>query len=640
MTRAGGGAGSAAKAITRWSRSHLKAWTAVAAPVNAALVTLTAVAVALPGQSGTRVRTLLLVLVVALALSVIFPLIGERDARRGREAQIREKGHEQIDSLLLLGSAACLPRLSDLSDDLLGATPTRYSIEGSAPYVPRGTPDEMIRRFLGQPGPPYPLVIVWGATKTGKSRTLAEALRVTFGGDTLVVRPRDGQALARLAQLDVAALVDRRPAVVLLDDLNPADLGALTPEVLDSIRGWAVIAATMNAKRREEALNLGGSVGVAARAALATAARSGEYELASGRPIGKEKKEAERLYPQERFDGSIAETLVGARDLIARYRASQDSDPAGCAVVRAAIDARRAGLARPVTEAELDRLFPSYLSEVHVGVPPTAEQFADGILWAEEPVASQVALLRPASRAGEKRAWTIFDYAVTADDSTGGGGRPIPAETWSELIDVIPPEDCLSVGITAASRFELKASVAALRKATASSRPDDVPLAAISLGEFLINLGRDDEAREAFQVAVDSGHPYLSPLAAAGLGVILEQQGKADEACKAYQVAVRSAPADVAAHAALNLGKLLRKKLSPNEWNDEDFVKARDAFRFVIDSGNHEYAPAAALQLGKLLWDNGDTEGARAALQFAVDSADVKISAAAKAVLELLLMGS
>jgi predicted negative regulator of RcsB-dependent stress response len=627
MARVGAGAGSVAKAVARWSRKHLKAWIIGAAPVNAALVTLISVAVALPGQSGTRVKVLLLVLLAVLVLSVIFPVIGEREARRKRR-------HEQIDPLLLRGSAVGLPRLSDISDDLLGVTPTKYSIEGCAPYVAREAPDEMIRRFLSQPGPPYPFVIVWGTTKSGKSRTLAEALRAMFSSDTVVVLPRDGQALASLARLDVAALVDHRPAVVLLDDLNPADLGALTPEVLDSIRGWAVIAATMTAKRRADALNIGGGVGTVARAALAVAARSGEYELASGPPTGEEKDEAERLYPQVLFNGSIAETLVGARDLIARYRAGQNSDAAGCAVVRAAIDARRAGIARPVTEAELGRLFPSYLAAVSVGAPPTAEQFADGIRWAEQPVASQVALLRPTSRVVGERAWVVFDHAVTADDSPHGG-RPIPAATWNELIDVIPPEDCLSVGITAASHFQLEASVTALRKATASSRPDDVPLAAISLAQLLIPLGRYDEAREAFQIAVDSQHPYIAPVAAAPLGLILEQQGKEDEACEAYQLAVTSTQTDIAAHAGLNLGKLLQKR-----GGEEDFGMARNAFQSVIDSGSHKYAPNAALRLGKLLWDCGDIEGARAALQFAIDSADVESSRAAKAVLELLLMGS
>ena len=202
-----------------------------------------------------------------------------------------------------------------------------------------------------------------------------------------VVLPRDARALAELVRLGVSDLVDHRPAVVVLDDLDPAGLEALTAEILDIIRGWAVIAATMTAQRRADVLTTGSDVGTVARAALAAA--TGEYELTAGPPTGKEKDEAVRLYPGERFDGSVAETLVGARELIGRYKASHDTNPAGCALVRAAIDVRRAGITRPVTEEELRRLFAFYLPSIRIGVLPTTEHFTSGIEWAARPVASR-----------------------------------------------------------------------------------------------------------------------------------------------------------------------------------------------------------------------------------------------------------
>jgi hypothetical protein len=329
-------------------------------------------------------------------------------------------------------------------------------MEGNAPYVPRRPADEIIRGLLGQLGPPYPFVVVWGTTKTGKSRTLVEALRATFDDDHVVVLPLDAQALPELTRLDVSGLVKHRPAVVVLDDLDPAGLEALTAEVLDMVRGWAVIAATMTAQRRANVLMTGSDVRRIARAALASV--SGEYELTAELPIGDEKEEAERLYPGERFDGSIAETLVGARELIARYKASPDTNPAGCAVMRAAIDVRRAGIARPVTESELRRLFPLYLPAVRTGLLPTTERFTNGIEWATQPVASQVALLRRASPLQETPAWIVFDHAVTSDDTHGSQYRPMPAETWSELIDVIPARDTFAVGLAALDRVDVEAS--------------------------------------------------------------------------------------------------------------------------------------------------------------------------------------
>ena len=198
--------------------------------------------------------------------------------------------------------------------------------------------DAKIKRMLMTQGSPYPFVIVWGKTKAGKSRTLAEALREVFPQDPVVIVPRDGEALSELSRLGLGGEIDSEaaPAVVVLDDLSPADLEELTLDVLNEITGWAVIAATMTAHRRAEVLRTGGRVGAVARVALEH--KSVQYELSSDPPAGPEKAEAQRLYPEERFDGSIAETLVGARELVARYKASHDTDPSACAVLRAAID--------------------------------------------------------------------------------------------------------------------------------------------------------------------------------------------------------------------------------------------------------------------------------------------------------------
>ena len=190
----------------------------------------------------------------------------------------------------------------------------------------------------------------------------------------------------------------------------------------------------MSAQRRAAVISTGGEIGAIARGALAAA--SGEYGMPSGPPVGIEKAEAERLYPGERFDGSIAETLVGARELIARYKASPDDNPAGCAVVRAAIDFRRASTSRPVSEPELRRLFPLYLRAIRSGLAPTDDQFDAGIQWATQPVSSQVALLRPDRHGRELRTWTVFDHAVAVDEGQDGQPRRIPAETWVELIDI------------------------------------------------------------------------------------------------------------------------------------------------------------------------------------------------------------
>jgi TolA-binding protein len=611
----------AARALARWARCHLSAWIVGASAFSVALAALLAVLIALPGQSDATVGTLILVLVVVLVLSVVFPVaghvVGERDlaAERQREqleqaAKEAQAKFKQIDWLLSRGSSAGLPRLSELGDDLLGATPTRYSIEGNAPYVPRPTDDEAIRRMLRQPGPAYPFVIVWGTTKAGKSRTLAEALRATFGGDVVVVLARDGRALAELARLGVRELVDHRPAIVVLDDLDPARLEALTAEVLDLIRGWAVIAATMTAQRRADVLTTGSDVGTVARAALAAA--SGEYELPAEPPTGKEKDQAVRLYPRERFDGSVAETLVGARELIGRYKASHDTNPVGCALVRAAIDVRRAGITRPVTETELWRLFAFYLSSIRTGMLPTTEHFTSGIEWATQPVASQVALLRQASSPHDMPAWIIFDHAVTADEGQGSYHRPIPDAIWPELIDMIPARDAFPVGMAAYACGVISAAIAAFRKGTTTEQADAVPMAAFNLGVLLESEGDVEGARTAYQMVIDSGPSPQASRAAFLLGSLLASQGDVDGARAAYQTAVDSGHANVASAAAYRLSEVLRIQ--------GDFEAADAAYHAAIDSRQTELAPLRAYFLGAILGDEGDVDGARAVYQTAIDS--------------------
>ena len=619
----------AIRAVARWARSHLAAWIVGATAVNGALATLLAVLIALPDQSHRTVGTLIVVLILVLVLSVIFPVAGrvvdkrnekaERERERQEQAAAQAQARlEHMDRLLALGSSAGLPRLSEVTNDLLGVTPTRYSIEGNDPYVARPAADRAIRDLLRQPGPPYPFVIVWGTTKTGKSRTLAEALRATFDEDPVVVRPLDSQALPELARLGIDRLVDHRPAVVLLDDLDPAGLEALTAEVLNLVRGWAVIAATMTAQRRAEVLTASG-VGTLARASLA--AVSGEYEMTAEAPSGNEKDEAERLYPGESFDGSIAETLVGARELIARYKASFDTNPAGCALLRAAIDFRRAGITRPVAEMELRRLFPLYLPVIRAGLLPTAEQFTNAIHWATQPVASQVALLRPVSPVSGPPAWTVFDHAMTSDDAHGSQGRPIPADIWSELIDIIPTRDTFAVGLSAFVRHEISAAITAFRKATTSDQADIASAGALTLGALLQERGDTEEASTAYQFAVDSGHADLAPIAAFQLGNLLKDRGDFGGAQVAYQHAIDSGHADQAPKAALSLGNLLNEQ--------GDIEGAKIAYQHAIDSGHADMTPRAAFQLGNLLKDQGDVEGARAAYQRAIDSGNADIPAAA-----------
>ncbi len=607
-----GGLARILRAVAVWARARLALWIVTATAVTASAITLLVVLTTLPGQSDANVSGLILALLVLLILAVAFPVAGHQLEMRERSAAQNQRRIAQIDHLLVKGSSRQLPRLSHLGDDILGATPTRYSIDGHAPYVERLREDRAIRELLAAPGPPYPFVIVWGNTKAGKSRTLAEGLRATFlsdSDDPVVILPRDGAALAELSRLELIASDDGKPALVVLDDLALADLEALTSDVLDRVSASAVVAATMTAQRRSDVLQTGSAVGAVARTALEH--RASQIELSSDPPTGAQREEAERLYPGERFHGSIAETLVGGRELIARYKASRDEQPAACAILRSAIDCRRAGLSRPVTEPELRQLFSLYLPMVRINLTPTDRLFRAGLEWAARPVASQVALLQQVD--SDRPAWRVLDHAVSADEGRGAHQpRSIPAETWTQLIQIVTGNDALRIGFAAASYGDTDHEISAFRKASITGDYEEAPVGSLLLGTILAQQGVAAEAKAAFQQAIDSGHADAAPFAAGGLGIVLAGQGDAAGAELAYRQAIDSGHADAAAQAAVLLGGLLAER--------GDMSAARAVYQQAVDSGHADAAPKAAGYLGEMLVQQKDVPGAQAAFMQAIKS--------------------
>ena len=145
------------RAVARWARRHLALWILTAGALVTALATLLAVLIALPGQSDSTVSILILVLLVLLALSIVFPVAGRVVDDRDRVAGQVQARQDRIDQLLVQGSSAHLPLLAHLSNDILGATPTRYSIEGNAPYVEQTEADAEIRAPAGNTGSAIPV---------------------------------------------------------------------------------------------------------------------------------------------------------------------------------------------------------------------------------------------------------------------------------------------------------------------------------------------------------------------------------------------------------------------------------------------------------------------------------------------------
>lgn len=112
------------RTVARWARRHLGWWIFAAGTVDAALLTAVVVLITLPGQSRQTGSGLLVAFAVLLVLSVAFPVAGRAVERRDRQAEVaaeRERARRAlVDQLLVQGSATGLPRLSEVTNDVLG----------------------------------------------------------------------------------------------------------------------------------------------------------------------------------------------------------------------------------------------------------------------------------------------------------------------------------------------------------------------------------------------------------------------------------------------------------------------------------------------------------------------------------------
>jgi uncharacterized membrane protein YkvA (DUF1232 family) len=411
-----------------------------------------------------------------------------------------------------------LPLWSQLSAVDLGITPTRHTTDGPDPYVERPEADKQLVDLVGQSAQPYPFVVVVGASKAGKSRTAAQAVETALGAvNPQVVLPVSGEALVDLMQLDPPLFTGTERTVVWLDNLLTADVAQLTTNVLDAVAKHAVLVATITDQRYDEILHRGGDITTAARIALR---RAKPVRLAFAL-TDRERRQARKLYPHEDVTVSIGEALVGGESLASRLDCADKTEPVGAAVVRAAVDARRAGLSRPITTEELRALYPLYLHRIRIDLEPKAELVDRGLAWARQPLESQVALMKPAPAPGGD-AWEVFDFVVAAADKRIPGlpGRELPEQIWPGLLAVVSTDDALDIGVAAYLRDRIDEAIAAFSKACGSEREEVREKATNNLQVLHAKRGDKEGARAAYQAIIDSGHPAWARRAMANARVL------------------------------------------------------------------------------------------------------------------------
>lgn len=386
------------------------------------------------------------------------------------------------------------------------------------------------------------LIILSGPSKAGKSRTMLEALRTTLPEARLMV-PKNRAALARLASGEPRANRSGDVAAVWLDDIElfaawPGEDGLNTAALKNFARWQAhvVVLATSGGKGSQHS----------APEEYAEPTRDllrahGSVEL---EPMlsQNERNLLAKTYSRDAVR-RIGSQGIGAF-MIAAPRIKErliegTRFPEGLAVVQAAVDWRRIGLVRPISQSALHALYVHYLSG-----PDVEERFERGLLWAIEPLYSQVALL------SGRDEYQAYDYVV---DYERERRRPIPHEMWREVIDNYAHQSELSsIGVAALDEGDSTDAEAAFVRADQSGDP----IAAYNLG--WLHRYRDDRAQAEFFWRRSAEHGSVD--GAYYLGELLWEQHDVEGALTAY----RQADEDGHARAAYQIGWLLRSRGDPN----------------------------------------------------------------------------
>jgi cellulose synthase operon protein C len=510
---------------------------------------------------------------------------------------------------------------------IVGVSPSKYlERDPDPPYVRRDI-DERLDEALVQ----QRFLVLVGQSKAGKSRSAFEAMRRLFPTSTLVVPFSSTRSLAQLIR-DPPFDVDSPLPVLWLDELdrylgdaNGVDR-ALVHECMRGDRRM-VLVGTISQRWRDRLADAPEAIGSAARAVLEQATQVELPNQLSARELS----EAERRYPDDAFGRggrSIGEQAVLANELERRYELGPAAAPVGWALVRAAIDWRRAGMTRPIQPIDLRELAPRYLDRPQLDRMSEAS-YERALAWARWHVTPRIALLQASTERPPR--FRAFDHIVEYADRQAGPAAAVPAATWDFVLEQASPQEAARIGFVAFTRHQHEPAHAAWSRASASRDQGVASWAA----EQLASLHGEREEREGdrltFEVMLAARRPEHLPPSAVDQGWRLAGHGDLQSARAVLHQAIKSGDPDEAPRAAVRLGLLLVE--------EGDLEGAGTAFGWAATSGHSEYAPWGTLGLGSLLARLGDVDHARRAYRHVVDSGHPDAGAEATRMLKALPPG-
>jgi hypothetical protein len=427
------------------------------------------------------------------------------------------------------------------------------------PYIARDV-DRKLRELLVTKH----FVLIVGNAKAGKTRTAFEAASAACRDAVLIVPKAEAGALTKVFAAEQVRAWGRRPLLVWLDDVDrylsvAAGLDAALVQRLSRHMPKVTILGTVTRRRRADLTEAAENTGRMARQLFSQA----EWVTLESVPSSNELDSAARieLYRGEDFRQGIGEQLVAAPMLAVKYGDGKEREPCGRALLDAAIDWRRTGVIRPVTELELRDLASPYLKLIRPNDVLDDRNLRAGLEWACMPIASHVALLERASD-GPSPAYEPLDYIV---ECVEGSSPKILGETWEYVLTHVDPETALSVGNVAHTQRKLDVAARAFSLAEKSQRTDMALAATVNLGLVLKDDGDLTGATSALERVIASGNQDLSTVANFNLANILAEQGDIRGAKAAFERAIALPSGEMGnlakPYAAINLGSLLTKNV-------------------------------------------------------------------------------
>lgn len=351
-----------------------------------------------------------------------------------------------------------LPRLAALGDQItpseLGVHPASR-LEQSAvgggpagdqtPYVNRDIEYELANAIAAGG-----LVLLKGHSMAGKSRTGYEAM-LRLGDDLRLLVPKKRESLDELVKHGFRP----RDTIIWLNELQDyLGPGGLDVDLLHALIGQGprgvVLLATMRASAYQRWASGSEQGGLTAERVLLERANVVELnrfwsdsESARAAATGDPRLSQALLH---RHEYGVAEFLGAGPTLLARWKDAQDPSSAteirvGGVAISAAIDCRRAGLARPASKDLLHMLYAGYLKRLSPALLGT-DVFEAGLSWASEPVWQSTAACIDA--VGDN-VYFASDYLLDKVQ-TDPKSPPVGDAVWQAVLTEIEPEDAWNVG--------------------------------------------------------------------------------------------------------------------------------------------------------------------------------------------------